>query len=281
MAESIPVSRKYLPNLDGLRFIGSLIIILFHIENAKVLANRDANPNILLYSPLGDYDVSLFFVLSGFLITYLLFQEKKNSGTIDLKAYYTRRTLRIWPLYFLILILGFFVLPHLDPYYSDSDATYFYNHFWYLFIMCAFFLSPFVTQSRTMPQSVGPMWSVRVEELFYLCWPLLIRKSKKYLTLLLGVVILVLVVRNGLFICNHIFGLSEAWGPIFKYTKKTIIEYRISCMAIGGIGAYLVAFEKTKILSIIYRKDFQWALYIITIVCLFQRFGIKTYGKED
>jgi peptidoglycan/LPS O-acetylase OafA/YrhL len=271
----------YFPNLDGLRLIGSLIIIVFHIENAKILANRIANPIVEKYTLLGDYDVSLFFVLSGFLITWLLLSEKKKSGTINLKDYYTRRSLRIWPLYFLILIVGFFVMPHFDPYFQPDDKNYFYKHFWTAFIACALFLSPFLSKARTLPQSIGPMWSVRVEELFYLCWPLFLRRTKKYFLLLIGVVIFTLVLRNGLFIFYHLFGLNKSIGPVFLYLKKTVVSYRISCMAIGGIGAYLVAFEKKKILSFLYRKDFQWLIYISTIVLLIHKVGIIAYSRED
>jgi peptidoglycan/LPS O-acetylase OafA/YrhL len=59
------------------------------------------------------------------------------------------------------------------------------------------------------------------------------------------------------------------------------VQYRISCMAIGGIGAYLVAFEKKKILSFIFRKDFQWAIYILTIGLLVARIGLRPIGKEN
>ena len=62
---------------------------------------------------LGQLGVSLFFVLSGFLITYLLLAEQDIYGSISVKKFYSRRILRIWPLYYLIVTLGLFVLPSL------------------------------------------------------------------------------------------------------------------------------------------------------------------------
>ena len=57
---------------------------------------------------LGGLGVIFFFVLSGFLITYLLLKEKEQTGTVNVKKFYARRVLRIWPLYFFIVLLGFF-----------------------------------------------------------------------------------------------------------------------------------------------------------------------------
>jgi len=145
MTKQVELSKHaYFPNLDGLRFIGSLIIIIFHIEDIKLKENRPTISFIHSYNPIGNFDVSLFFVLSGFLITYLLLKEKKENGAINLKAYYARRTLRIWPLYYLIVILGVFVLPLLDNYLGTDYSVNIHKHFWFYLIGCFLFLSPFV-----------------------------------------------------------------------------------------------------------------------------------------
>lgn len=269
------ISRTYFPNLDGLRFIGSLLIILFHIEDIKLLHNQPVIPIIEYYGLIGNFDVSLFFVLSGFLITYLLLNEKKESGSINLKAYYARRTLRIWPLYYLILVLGFFVLPHLSAYFRYTYSANIYKKFWLYFTGCFFFLCPVIRSASGLPQTMGPIWSVGVEELFYLCWPLFLRKTKKYLLLFFAVIILVLVLRNGFFLGDYIFDWEDSFAKIFKFISSLIMQYRISCMAIGAIGAYWVVFEKKKILSVLYRKDVQWIVYLITIGLLLLRVGVK------
>ena len=102
------MSKFYFKNLDGIRFIGALMVIIHHIEQNKSvfgIANIWNNPVIQSIGPLG---VNLFFTLSGFLITYLLLKEYNTNKTIDVKSFYIRRILRIWPLYFLLIIIGFF-----------------------------------------------------------------------------------------------------------------------------------------------------------------------------
>lgn len=276
-----PSAHTYFPNLDGLRFLGSLIIILFHVEDIKFLHNKPVISFINYYGLIGNFDVSLFFVLSGFLITYLLLKEKKDNGSINLKAYYARRTLRIWPLYYLILILGFFVLPRLDAYFANAYSANIYKHFWLYFTGCFLFLCPFVRSVSGLPQTMGPIWSVGVEEVFYLCWPLFLRKTKKYLLLFFAVIIFVLLLRNGFFLGDYFYGWEYSFHLIYRIISSLIMQYRISCMAIGGIGAYWVVFEKKKILSVLYRKDVQWMVYTITIVLLLLRIGVKIEALES
>ena len=271
----------YFPNLDGLRFIGSLLIIVFHIEDIKLLHNKPVIPFIEYYGLIGNFDVSLFFVLSGFLITYLLLKEKKESGSINLKAYYARRTLRIWPLYYLILILGFFVLPHLGAYFSTTYSANIYKNFWLSFTGCFLFLCPLVRSASGLPQTMGPIWSVGVEELFYLCWPLFLRKTTKYLLLFFVVLVVVLLLRNGFFLGDYFFGWDDSFHKIYKFISAVLMQYRISCMAIGAMGAYWVVFEKKKILSFLYRKDIQWIVYIITAGLLLLRVGVKIEALES
>src|SRR5690242_21110861 len=104
----------YFKNLDGMCFFAAFLVILHHAQFFK-----DINPTPLssVFSPYleqaGKMGVNLFFVLSGFLISYLLFAERQATGTISLKKFYIRRALRIWPLYYaygliIILVTPFF-----------------------------------------------------------------------------------------------------------------------------------------------------------------------------
>ncbi len=280
MEKSYSSSKNYFPNLDGLRFIGSLIIIIFHIEDIKFINHRETFAPLRYYSLVGNMDVSLFFVLSGFLITFLLLKEKKETGDISLKSFYVKRALRIWPLYFLIVIAGFFILPHLS-WFNEDYSSNIYKHFWSYFIATLLFLSPFVRSASGLPRTIGPIWSVGVEEFFYLCWPVLLKITKKYLWIFLSVIVFVLFVRNASFLGNDFFSWKELYNTLFRFARGVIMQYRISCMAIGGIGAYWLVFEKHKILKFIFRKDIQWATYVITIGLLLLRIGVKPIAKED
>ena len=117
----------YFSGLNGLRFFAALAVIITHIELIKEQMEFPGlhSKNKIVFE-LGGLGVVFFFVLSGFLITYLLLKEKEQTGTINVKKFYLRRILRIWPLYFLIVALGFFVLPHFTfmelPFFSKLNS---------------------------------------------------------------------------------------------------------------------------------------------------------------
>ena len=92
-----PTDRLYFPNLNGLRFIAALLVIVHHIEQLKYIYGLPNNFSSSFVQIIGELGVILFFVLSGFLITYLLLEEEKRTTTIAVKNFYLRRVLRIWP----------------------------------------------------------------------------------------------------------------------------------------------------------------------------------------
>lgn len=103
MAEAVAVlgpqtgEKTHFHNLDGLRGIAILLVLLFHVPRVKL-------PWLLAFQLNGLYGVDLFFVLSGFLICSLLLREERSTGQIHLKNFYARRILRIQPLYYAVLL---------------------------------------------------------------------------------------------------------------------------------------------------------------------------------
>lgn len=101
----------YLKNLDPLRAIAAISVIIGHIEQIKSNENITSFSNIPFFTETsGRLGVILFFVLSGFLITILLLKEKEKYSIINIKNFYIRRFFRILPLYYLILLIGIFIL---------------------------------------------------------------------------------------------------------------------------------------------------------------------------
>jgi peptidoglycan/LPS O-acetylase OafA/YrhL len=276
--------KLYFPNLDGLRFFMAMFVIAIHVEDLKITHGKEIIPFMRFYATggLGNLDVSAFFVLSGFLITYILFKEQQATGTINMKNYYTRRTLRIWPLYFFIILMGFFVLPHLDSFFHIAYSQVIYTHFWAKLIACLLFFPPYIAGASRLPETIGTSWSVRVEEFFYLCWPLLLKKSKNYVRVCTIIILAVIGVRIVCLIASRFYGahLTGQSHLVLLALERTVIDYRISCMAIGAIGAYIVVFDKKKILSFIYRKDIQWIIYSITGLLLIFNTHIPVMGFE-
>ena len=166
-------ARFYHPELDVLRFFAFLMVFLHHafphqpefwtklglpVAVAQVLAGIGAT---------GAFGVSLFFVLSAYLITELLLREKELIGTLDVKSFYVRRILRIWPLYFFFLALATAMQWFVPGQHIGWRAGLAFSALagnWYI-VFAGF------------PSSViFPLWSVSIEEQFYLTWPLVVRR---------------------------------------------------------------------------------------------------------
>src|SRR5829696_9426639 len=152
-------SLPYLPGLDGLRAIAVIAVLLYHAE--------------LPWIPGGFLGVEVFFVLSGFLITSLLAAEWRRRGTIDLKAFWLRRARRLLPALFLLLtvMLGFAVLflpDEVAGLRGDAAAATGYVTNWYLI-----FSEKSYFEMVGRPPMLEHLWSLAVEEQFYLLWPLL------------------------------------------------------------------------------------------------------------
>lgn len=97
----------YFPGINGIRAIAAFSVIIAHIEVYKRLIGSPTLLSNVLIHQLAHKGLSLFFVLSGFLISYLLLEELNHSSDINLKKFYVRRILRILPLYYLIVSIGF------------------------------------------------------------------------------------------------------------------------------------------------------------------------------
>ena len=148
----------YIPQLDGLRGWGMLLVILAHLPRPS-----DSLPLSLVWqaehaTKLADIALDAFFVMSGFLITRLLLAERRTTGRIDLPAFYYRRSLRIFPIYYLAILVVTLCWPTtLDR--TAALVTYTYN----LYL-------PF----HPVPYPLEQSWSLAVEEQFYLLWPMLL-----------------------------------------------------------------------------------------------------------
>jgi peptidoglycan/LPS O-acetylase OafA/YrhL len=270
-----PHQPVYFPNLNGVRFIAAFSVLIHHTEQIKFLMHLDNIYANYFIKNLGKLGVGLFFVLSGFLITFLLLSEKNRRGDISTKDFYIRRVLRIWPLYFIIVILGFFVFPAIpifneplrNQYYFDAD---FYKRlpFFLLFlpnIGFVFYRAPYLC-SQT--------WSVGVEEQFYAIWPWIIKSKNPVKTLfkLLGIF---------LFILGFISDLSEnSKHQIQEGFELFFSQFRILTMVIGGIGAYLIFKKKENILIILFRKDVQIGVYAILALMLGTGFHFPGLNME-
>ena len=161
-------ARVFFPNLDGLRFFAFFAVFLahsFYSENEAVLSSP-IHQQIKQWNIFGIYGVNFFFVLSGFLITYLLMAEEDRFKKIHIPAFYMRRVLRIWPLYYAIVFVGFVLFPIGKQLIGESPELQ--GNIWHYI----FFINNYGEPPGTA--ILGVLWSIAIEEQFYLFWPLLI-----------------------------------------------------------------------------------------------------------
>ena len=161
--------QAYFVNLDAMRFFAALAVLIFHYF--AFLEQNELFSSVFQYiKPIvskGHLGVNFFFVLSAFLISLLVFREIEKSGNFSIRYFLIRRTLRIWPLYFIVVIASF-LLVHFLPIYGVTQ----HEPIWF-----AFFLSNFGEIQNGVGDAYTQLtipWSVSIEEQFYLFWALII-----------------------------------------------------------------------------------------------------------
>lgn len=215
---------KHIPALDGLRGLAVLAVMVHHLV-----------PNLQSFrlekvADFGWIGVDLFFVLSGFLITGILVDSKGQSNYFQ--GFYWRRILRIWPVYYGLVLLVYLIGPHLRLAANWHISSY--SPWIYVFFLQNILIPDWGIYPLT------PTWSLAIEEQFYLIWPLAVRfLSTRILKACLIVILLLSPVARGVSI--H-FGTT--WH--FVYTLPWL---RLDGLAIGGLIAILLrepAFDSNK-----------------------------------
>lgn len=236
----------YLNGLNGLRALAALIVVVSHVELIKL---ENKLPNIFsTMSNWGNLGVNLFFVLSGFLITTLLLREKKKTTRINLKNFYIRRVLRIWPLYFLVLIGSYLIFD-----FSPSNWT---------LLLCAT-IFPNLAHAFSIGWAVSPqIWSIGVEEQFYLFWPTILKLKDK--TILIFCIALIFLYP----IIPHLIAFSAIRLEIQGNTTDSLIIFfqstSFNAMATGAVFAILMNNQ-----NLIFIKMIDFSKYLnILLVCL-------------
>lgn len=172
------VSRRFFGSLDGLRAI-SVIAVIWHHAGGPLPVDW---PMI----EAGHHGVTLFFAISGFLITTLLLRERQRTGQIDLKAFYIRRSLRIFPLYYAVIAL-YVVLVFVLERNSQVGREFFNNLPFFLTYTSNWFVP---LEGRVIFYFA---WSLASEEQFYLVWPGIQKMMRPQYALLLVTAVVVLV----------------------------------------------------------------------------------------
>lgn len=246
-----PKLRSHIPALDGVRGLAILLVIIFHAADAfrHLPGWSELGRGVALFLNLGWSGVDLFFVLSGFLITGILLDNRRSKRYF--RSFYVRRILRIFPIYFVFLFGAFFIYPLLIKQPSEEYVWTQQNQLWY-WTYLQNFLS--YQSDHLIAPSLHHFWSLAVEEQFYIVWPLLV-----YLlpTKLFGG-LCVLIVAGAPFLRSAL--LVAGYSPHFVYVCL------LSRMDALAIGALLALWARSK-------RGWQLICYWAPIV-----FGISLFG---
>ncbi len=276
------MDKIHFPGLNGLRFIAALSVIIGHVELIKSdYGIYNFEKSIPFFSNTsGHLGVILFFVLSGFLITYLLLAEKGKYKKISIKKFYIRRILRIWPLYFLILLVIFLLFSLLSK-GANSYAFFNSKNIILSIILYVFFLPNLASQFGMWIPLGSHLWSIGVEEQFYLIWPVMVNYVRKRILLVLVLIFVGVSLFPHLidFVTNHI-SFNPGIFLFLKQLSKFFIIAKFNSMAMGGIMAWLYYSKKKSILKILQHHVVEAGVFILAFLLWILGYMPKYFGDE-
>ncbi|MBD1884657.1 acyltransferase family protein [Microcoleus vaginatus] len=229
-------SKFYIPSLDGMRTIAFLMVFLSHAGATHIVP--------------GGFGVTVFFFLSGYLITTLLRREYEKNQVINFKHFYLRRIVRIWPGFYLVLFLGT-ILTLIGVLAGEiqlpaflSQVLHYYNYY-----------EAFVTNSGIAP-GTGVYWSLAVEEHFYCLFPFLyisllkMRVSpQRQMLIIWGICLAILIWR-----CVLVFGMGANESRIYHLSDTRIDSILFGCaLAVNG----------NPVLDTPYGSDRLWKYFVL------------------
>lgn len=256
------VQKKYFKNLDATRFVAFLAVFAAHsffsikeVNTSNILFQQTSS-----YGKLGFLGLEYFFVLSSFLITWIILEERKKTKKFNSINFLIRRALRVWPLYFIIIIiayLGDFILSYYLTYNIESlpNITYF------LLFIVNFFTIDNGTEYLFF---LVFLWSISIEEQFYLLWAVLIKFLSQHLVL----ISISLILISLLFRTYYIF---------IDPSSRILYFHTISALGNFGIGSLLaIAYFKQNILFKTF-KEIPKHINILVYLCFFLCIIFYTY----
>ena len=282
------MTKKYFHNFNGLRFYFASYILFAHIEEIKMVLKL---PNFFhdykFVEPLGTSAITLFFTMSGFLISYFLFLEKDKSpeSKINMKRFYKSRVIRIWPLYFLCILLYWGFGPHsfLKDIFNSIYFTQVFPVAHTIDIPHSVYLALFII---ILPQLAGAIaftyggmavygghaWSIGSEELFYLFWPILLNQFISYKKIFkvgfIAVYACYVLLVFAIILNRFLFKNAQLSGILMTITSFLALT-RLYCMLIGALLAYLYVNNHRWLIFLRKKSVLYFSLVVLAIMIVF------------
>ena len=255
---------KYFKELNALRFIGFVGIFFGHVffSNDIEIVNSKIYSSLYSYGKiLGFISIDSFFVLSSFLITWKGLEEFKVTKKFQFKNFLIRRSLRIWPLYFLVILLGF-LIEFIKSYYTQNISSL--PSFWSFILFILNF--DIIKNGYEFLFFMVFMWSISVEEQFYIFWALILKWFQNHL---LKVSLLIILIS----IIFRIYFIDDSLNLNF-HTVSALGNFGVGALA--AIAAFRNSFLITKI------RDFsKTQIVIIYLISLIIFIAIPSLQNHD
>ena len=257
------MNKVYFKNLNGLRFFAAGMVIVSHIEQIKDLRGMKSLYKNPLFSSLGTLGVVMFFVLSGFLITYLLMFEKESSEKqqVSIRNFFIRRILRIWPLYFIVVFIGLLLMPLLGFYeFSPGELQQAYDLKRIIPLFIFFLPNVILVLFGGLP-FLHQTWSIGTEEQFYLAWPFVIQNTKNILRTLTVIVSIYLAVKLGLYLFKA--------KPVIHDVYSIWASLSVVSLSVGAFCAYIYHRHKERFIKVSSNKLLQVCILVSFVVLIY------------
>jgi peptidoglycan/LPS O-acetylase OafA/YrhL len=250
-------SRYYRPELDALRCFAFVCVFFLHAGD-YLRINTAKHIWLARARDIGAFGVPVFFLLSAFLITELLFRERERTGRIHVPSFYIRRILRIWPLYF-SAFFGLALLNHFVPGTGTDNP-----HAWLAFtFLCG---NWYIFHHGWIASSVDPLWSISIEEQFYLIIPVLAALGGRRAVLFVGWVLLGVAYLAVMFYGIHPNVVAE-WTNSF-------VEFQFFCA-----GMLIALFLRGRLVPLTFLLRIGG--FIAGFVCWFATVMIVPHGSAQ
>lgn len=217
--------RRHFENLDALRFFAFFAVFALHVVTipAPIIFSNPYHRVLLYFTDMGFLGVDFFFVLSSFLITWIVLEEYDHTGGFAMRRFWIRRTLRIWPLYFLT------VLPVYAVWWLGSDLLSSTPHpLWAFTFTINFYIAQY---GHAFLIALGVLWSISVEEQFYFAWAVALKNLKNHLPIL-SVLLIVISLISSVYVRN--------WGDYPFFHTSIFLQH----FGVGALVAW-AAYNRT------------------------------------
>ena len=264
------MKKLHLKGLDFYRSISVLIVFICHVETFKSRAGLDNFLDLDFFRLEGGLiAIILFFTLSGFLITFILAEKKYNNKDIDIKVFYKRRFLRVFPLYFSVIILSFFIFYLLfGEFYSPSALTLFFT----------LILAPNISHAFGIGWGLSPqIWTIGTEIQFYLLGPLVVKYFKNLLFITISLFLILSILPHfTLFLINKINPNQE----LLNLVNRVFFCLKFNWIVCGGVFAIIFVKQYKFIEWINERIILSYFIILFPFILWMLNFRLHYFGEE-